>query len=48
LTKPNDYPPECDADLARLLELWSDLPEAGRKLLRTTAETLAGQLPKPK
>jgi hypothetical protein len=36
-----------DPDLARLTALWPDLPEAGRKLLVTTAETLAGQLPRP-
>jgi hypothetical protein len=31
-------------DLARLFALWPDLPDAGKKLLVTTAETLAGQL----
>lgn len=35
-----------DADLARLAALWPALPEAGRRLLVTTAETLAGQLPR--
>ena len=33
-----------DADLARLVALWPALEEAGRSLLVTTAETLAGQL----
>jgi hypothetical protein len=33
-----------DPDLARLLELWERLPEAGRKLLRQTAETICGEL----
>jgi hypothetical protein len=37
---------EIDPDLARLMALWPDLREAGRKLLVTTAQTLAGQLPK--
>jgi hypothetical protein len=32
---------ENDPDLARLVELWSELPEEGRKLLRNTAEMLA-------
>jgi hypothetical protein len=32
-----------DADLARLIALWPALEEAGRKLLVTTAETLAGR-----
>jgi hypothetical protein len=36
-----------DPDLARLTALWPDLLEAGRKLLVTTAETLAGQLRRP-
>ena len=35
-----------DADLARLMALWPELPELGRKLLVTTAETLAAQLPR--
>jgi hypothetical protein len=35
-----------DPDLTRVLELWATLPDAGRSLLRTMAETLAGQLPK--
>jgi hypothetical protein len=39
---------ENDPDLARLMALWPELPEAGRKLLVTTAQTLAGQLPMPK
>jgi hypothetical protein len=30
---------------ARLMALWTGLPEAGRKLLVTTAESLSGQLP---
>jgi hypothetical protein len=33
-----------DPDLARLLSLWPALEETGRKLLVTTAETLAAQL----
>jgi hypothetical protein len=33
-----------DADLTALLALWDRLPESGRKLLRRTAETLAGTL----
>jgi len=33
-----------DADLASLLALWPALPEAGRRLLVTTAQTLAGTL----
>ena len=37
-------PVEIDPDLARLFALWPDLSDAGRKLLVTTAETLAGQL----
>jgi hypothetical protein len=37
-------PAQTDTDLARVLELWSALPEAGRALLRTTAETLTGQI----
>jgi hypothetical protein len=37
---------EKDADLARLLELWERLPEGGRRLLRQTAETLCGELPR--
>ena len=32
---------EKDPDLVRLVELWERLPEAGRKLLRQTAETFA-------
>jgi hypothetical protein len=28
------------------MALWPELPEAGRKLLVTTAQTLTGQLPK--
>ena len=31
-----------DPDLATLLDLWPMLPDGGRKLLRQTAETLAG------
>jgi hypothetical protein len=31
-------------DLARLVTLWPDLGDAGKRLLVTTAETLAGQL----
>jgi hypothetical protein len=46
LEKPvNSSPLDCakiDPDLARLVNLWADLPEAVRKLLVTTAETLAG------
>ena len=34
---------ENDPDLARLLDLWSELPEARRTLLRATAEMLVGQ-----
>jgi hypothetical protein len=35
-----------DADLARLISLWHDLTAAGRLLLVTTAQPLAGELPK--
>jgi hypothetical protein len=45
-TSPQAEPP--DADLACLLALWPCLPQAGRRLLITTAQTLAGELPKPK
>jgi hypothetical protein len=34
-----------DADLTAVLALWDRLPAGGRKLLRQTAETLAGALP---
>ncbi len=45
---PSTSPPAdpLDGDLARLLALWPELPEAGRRLLVTTAEMLAGQLPR--
>jgi hypothetical protein len=39
-TRPPADPP--DADLARLMSLWPALPEAGRRLLVTTAEMLVG------
>ena len=32
-------------DFVALAELWPALPEGGRKLLRQTAEALAGKLP---
>src|SRR5262245_51502232 len=38
-------PAPVHPDLAALLALWDRLPEAGRKLLRQTAETLAAQPP---
>jgi hypothetical protein len=34
-----------DPHLIALLEVWDRLPDGGRKLLRQTAETLAGVLP---
>jgi hypothetical protein len=33
-----------DPDLSALLDLWGRLPKCGKKLLRQTAETLAGTL----
>jgi hypothetical protein len=35
---------ENDTDLAALLALWPRLPDGGRELFRTTAETFAGTL----
>ena len=35
-----------DPDLAALLAAWDRLPDGGRKLLRQTAEALAGTLPR--
>ncbi len=39
---------ENDPDLARLVELWEQLPQAGRKLLRQAAETICGELNRPR
>jgi hypothetical protein len=46
LTIPTAPTPDSDPDLTALLALWDRLPDGGRKLLRQTAETLAGALPR--